>query len=858
MFWKPKKAPAPGAPSAPPAHLAPGPAGGNPRDVFAAGFRAHQAGRLDEAQAAYREVLRALPEDFNARHLLGVIALQQGRLDEARDEITRALRANPRDAGAYGNLGTVHLRAGRLNDARASFQEALRINPRDTNALLNLATALRGLGDPMGAVKHLRDAISAGAPPALRTEIGAALIEAGDATAAVREFRAVLQQQPSNADAHSHLGVALERIGDVERALQEYDRALKLAPGLASAAGNRAVLLAKAGRTAEARQAFEHIVKADSKSAAAWTNLGAFLRESGDWAGARDALERALAIDQKLPEARFNLAQVALDTGDSSRAEKLVDSLAADQPRSAEVQVLRGQLAIAQSRWDDARASLGLAVELEPQLAQGHHLLGLAHMARGDDAAARLSHEHATRIDPTHAQARWAAVMARLPALADDPGQEARSRAEFAEGVRELDAWFQGPRAAQGRPVVGSTQPFYLAYQRGNHRDLLLPYGRLCARLAAGEAAAAGARSPGPIRVGIVSAHIRDHSVWTAIVRGWVAHLDRLAFELAIFHVGSMRDAQTEEARKLAARFEDQPASEAEWAARIAGFKPDALIYPEVGMDAMTTRLASQRLAPLQLAAWGHPLTTSLPTIDVFVSAQALEPADASSHYTEELLALPGLGVCYEPLAVAQERFDRGAFGLPASAPLLLCPGLPQKYAPEDDPLWAAIAARLPEAKLVFFRSGAPVLHERLSLRLRRAFESKGLRYEDHVHWLPPLSRPQFFALMRDATVFLDSVGFSGFNTAMQAVECGLPIVTMEGDSLRGRFASGLLREAGLDECVAADPASYVEIAASLVHDNAHRLAIATHLRKHGAKLFGTREPVDALGAFIQDRVAGT
>jgi predicted O-linked N-acetylglucosamine transferase (SPINDLY family) len=274
-------------------------------------------------------------------------------------------------------------------------------------------------------------------------------------------------------------------------------------------------------------------------------------------------------------------------------------------------------------------------------------------------------------------------------------------------------------------------------------------------------------------------------------------------------------------------------------------------------MDAMTARLASRRLAPLQLASWGHPLTTGLPTIDAFLSAAALEPADARGHYTEELVTLPGLGVCYDPLAVAPERIDRRQLGLPADAPLLLCPGLPQKYAPQDDGLWADIARQLPQARLVFFRGGALDLHQRLAARLRQCFEARGMRIEDHVVWLPQLARPQFFGLMREATLFLDSVGFSGFNTAMQAIECELPLVALEGDSLRGRFGSGLLREAGLDECVAADARQYVEIAVALARDAGQRAAIAAHLRRHApARLFGTTEPVRALAEYIERRLA--
>ena len=53
--------------------------------------------------------------------------------------------------------------------------------------------------------------------------------------------------------------------------------------------------------------------------------------------------------------------------------------------------------------------------------------------------------------------------------------------------------------------------------------------------------------------------------------------------------------------------------------------------------------------------------------------------------------------------------------------------------------------------------------------------------------------------------MYLDSIGFSGFNTALQAVECGLPIVTREGRFMRGRLASGILKRMGLQDLVAAD-----------------------------------------------------
>jgi predicted O-linked N-acetylglucosamine transferase (SPINDLY family) len=452
-----------------------------------------------------------------------------------------------------------------------------------------------------------------------------------------------------------------------------------------------------------------------------------------------------------------------------------------------------------------------------------------------------------------HPQARWAAVMARLPGLPPQEDEAARSRKAFAAGLQELERWYAPERAATGFIAVGSTQPFFLAYQAGNHRDLLHAYGGLCARLmgawpGAPKAPASRTRT-GKLRLGIVSAHVGEHSVWTAIMRGLLPRLDRRQIELHLFNlrVGSGDHAS----ESVAARVHRAPASLTEWVQSIDSSRLDALMYPEIGMDAMTLRLAALRLAPLQLATWGHPITTGLPTMDAFLSADAMEPADAQEQYVEKLVRLPGLGVCYEPLDVRDVDIDLTALGLPKDKPLLLCPGMPFKYAPKDDAVWAAIAQRAPGAQLVFFEAGPPLSNSALRERLERAFAARGLDFTAHASFVKVLSRPQFFALMRRSTLFLDTIGFSGFNTVMQAVECALPVVSVEGEALRGRFGSGVLREMGLDDCVANDASGYVEIAARLANDAALRKDVKARMLAAQPRVFGTDAPVRAFESFL-------
>ena len=84
-----------------------------------------------------------------------------------------------------------------------------------------------------------------------------------------------------------------------------------------------------------------------------------------------------------------------------------------------------------------------------------------------------------------------------------------------------------------------------------------------------------------------------------------------------------------------------------------------------------------------------------------------------------------------------------------------------------------------------------------------KTFQAAGLNYTDHVRFIRWLNLREFHCLLRRADVLLDTIGFSGYNTALQAIECGLPLITREQQFLRGRLASGVMRPMGMVELIA-------------------------------------------------------
>jgi predicted O-linked N-acetylglucosamine transferase (SPINDLY family) len=176
---------------------------------------------------------------------------------------------------------------------------------------------------------------------------------------------------------------------------------------------------------------------------------------------------------------------------------------------------------------------------------------------------------------------------------------------------------------------------------------------------------------------------------------------------------------------------------------------------------------------------------------------------------------------------------------------------VPFKYANQYDWILVDICKRLGKCKLVFFVHENKFLSDFLRERLEKSFTKAGLVINDYVVFVPWLKFEDFYGLMECADVFLDTIGFSGFNTAIQAIDCALPIVTLDGRYMRGRLASGILRKMGLSELITSTDVDYINLAVRLAQDSLYRNQIAEKLIRERDVLYGDLEPVIAFENFL-------
>ncbi len=199
---------------------------------------------------------------------------------------------------------------------------------------------------------------------------------------------------------------------------------------------------------------------------------------------------------------------------------------------------------------------------------------------------------------------------------------------------------------------------------------------------------------------------------------------------------------------------------------------------------------------------------------------------------------------------------ERDTLALPRDATLLLCPQSLFKIHPDNDVLFARILAANPGAILVLFAGRHPAITDQFMRRLERCFDQHGLAIRERTRVLPQLSHDGYLAVNLACDAMLDTLRWSGGQTSVDALDCGIPIVTLPGAMMRGRQSAGMLSLIGLSELIASDIDDYLRIATRLCGDAVWRAELGALIRERSGVLFDDPAPLAALEAFYRDAVA--
>jgi tetratricopeptide (TPR) repeat protein len=225
---------------------------------FEEGVRALKAGKLDEAEKAFRGVLAKDPGSAPVHNNLGIVLQGRRQHEKAIGEFREAKRLDPRYVAPRILLGASLLALGRVGDARKELERAVKLAPKEPLARLQLAKV------------HER---------------------AGDWMAAVEQYQALVERKPGEPEYVYGLGSAYLHLS--EWCLRELNKLDGGSARLFQALGHNYRVQ---GRPDFALIAFAHAIEADPTLPEVHLAMAQIHMEQKRWAEARREIERELVL----------------------------------------------------------------------------------------------------------------------------------------------------------------------------------------------------------------------------------------------------------------------------------------------------------------------------------------------------------------------------------------------------------------------------------------------------------------------------------------------------------------------------------------------------------------------------------
>jgi predicted O-linked N-acetylglucosamine transferase (SPINDLY family) len=430
-------------------------------------------------------------------------------------------------------------------------------------------------------------------------------------------------------------------------------------------------------------------------------------------------------------------------------------------------------------RFRDSTEVLRAARHIAPDNAEFASLLGLALTEIGEYAEGQALHRAAMDIDPDDAEV---AANALINLWHNPEGNVDAITAAFA-------GWGERFGLKQGR---------HIAPRVAEDRDTLI-IGYLIGPL--------GRRRSGSFIADVISNHRRQRFLCVGFGYGALTSPQNIPFQKSFdtWHDIKGMDPITFASMVAAERIDIM--------VDLCGFTtPDLLVA------------FGQRLAPVQISAFGAPSGTGLAEMDALLTDEFVSKGVAKSAYRENLVNLKegsffvALPEEDDPPSVERESEDESGLNFASDASL-----------GEINPLtvgtWAKILHAVPDSTLLLMDHDSR--DEENSKRLVNLFGDFGL-----AHRVDIVTADTSFALFQDADIGLMPLQFMRPDLICEALWAGVPVISYAGSGIHGRLDSGILHHLGLgDEMVAETPGDYVSKALNWAGDSDRRRHFAAEIR---------------------------
>ena len=571
----------------------------------------------------------------------------------------------------------------------------------------------------------------------------------------------------------AQLGFAFEGLGQYQEALRWYGKAVENSPRFGQAWLAGGILLARLAR----------------------------LKDAVDW------LQQAVGTESSRSLAMYNLARIYRDLGRTKAARTMIKAYLASHPGDSDGWNSLGTVLLEMQNWKEAGAAFEEALRLDPKNCCCLLNLALVKRRQGKLLKALALAERSKRMDSQLTEAT--ALQAQLL-------QQTFQWERLAKVLTLLKQESDTALSAGLRPAEPPFLNFTWNMEPGCNLAVAKAWSDKISRRARQINANRFFRHyPGPRRrlsIGYLSGQFNDAATGH-LTRSMFQYHDRSRFRIICYSLGGKRDGiyTAKIARDAEAWVELGGLDDLQAAATIHNDKVDILVDMTGHMDGNRLGICALRPAPVQVHYLGYPATTGADFIDYFIVDKVVVPEGQQSYYSEKLVYLPG---CYQvnddDPPIAGQRPVRSEQGLPEKAFVFCSFNTEYKLDSHIFNAWLTILRQTENSVLwlmVRNTAGRKLLQARAG---KQGVDPKRLVFAT------PMSKPNHLARLSLADLALDTRIVNGHTTTADALQVGLPVVTIKGNHFASRVSASLLEAAGIAELIAEDLEQYVNLAVSL------------------------------------------
>ncbi len=329
------------------------------------------------------------------------------------------------------------------------------------------------------------------------------------------------------------------------------------------------------------------------------------------------------------------------------------------------------------------------------------------------------------------------------------------------------------------------------------------------------------------LKVGYVSADFAAHPVGF-LLRDVLRMHDKEHFEFHCFSAGLKKDSTTTDIAAVVDAWSDVVfETPQELAKRIREAEVDVLVDLSGHTGNHRLLCCALRPAPVQATWIGYFNTTGMSSMDYFISDPHTSPADSGQLFSEQVLRLPHTRFCFSVPGyagdVAPPPLQKNGYVTFGSFNRL------PKLSPQVLDAWAEILLAVPASRLVLKAAALAddsVCQEFVARFARRGIDAARLDLRGTT------PHHEMFAEYGHMDIALDPFPFNGGMTTLEALWMGVPVVTLEGNTVVSRQSYSALANIGLaKELAFPNVDAYVAGAVALATDATRLAALRTRIR---------------------------